>query len=817
MSVSRNVSATLAALILSGGIVTTGGYFFLQRSVQPRSGVLDLPGLDAVVDVSYDRWAIPTIVARRERDLFRAQGFIHASERLWQLELFQRIAKGRLAEIFGESAVATDRLIRTLDLWGASTAELETLSPEDRRLLEAYAEGVNARIRSWRGPLPPEFLILGIRPQPWSPTASLGIARIMSLDLSGWRGELDRVSTLARIPRSLHEELDVGYPDWGPTIMQDSVAGGLALSSGGMAESAALPHAPVVSGVPALSGVGAPPEPPDMWDPVETLSSYSLRASNSWAIGATRTGSGHPLLANDMHLALRAPSTWFVNGLHAADDGVHVAGLSIPGAPGVIVGLNRHVAWGFTNAMVDDGDFVVEAVNLDASMYRHDGGWRTFGTRVETIAVRGGDPVEHIVRRTVRGPVITDVLPAAGLTLSLLWTGLEPRGAVGALFEMNRARTADEFLAAAESFQSPHQNVIYATTEDELGYRLVGSIPVRDGAVAWSPISFEALPDGWSGFVPPGDMPSFRSPPTDYVASANNLQARDLFGVVGVRYPLPFRARRIVDRVSRASAWTVEDMVDLQLDTYSLWAERLVPRAAAAARRIGRSEVAEQLEAWDRRVTVDSREAVWFYVWLYRLRERIAADELDGAGYFPDRALDLILSRGASRWVDDTRTEEVETLEALEEEAMRTAIDVAGERRWGELHSERSVHPLGQVAILDRLLRFHIKPYPAPGGRHTVRPTDPGLWSGLDSTSWQPPFVGEYGPSERFVADMNPAHPVGHFFLPTGQAGNPLDPHYRSMVSGWLAGEMVEVSLDPADYLVDAKDQLRLSPASGRN
>jgi penicillin amidase len=810
LNVSRNVSAAAAAVIVAGGIVATVGYFFMQRSVQPRTGVVVVPGLEAAVEVSYDAWAIPTIVAANEVDLMRAQGFVHASERLWQLELFRRIGQGRLAEIFGAPAVGTDRLIRTLDLEGAAEAALALLSPADRRLLEAYADGVNARIASWRGPLPPEFILLGVRPQPWSAAASLAIARMMALDLSGWRGELSRIATLARIPSSLHGELAPGYPAWGPTIMQDSMTGSLRLGEGGpvtMAEASSAVN----------PGSPAPPfELPgdEGWDPIRFLSAFALHASNSWAVGGSRTADGHALLANDMHLALRSPSTWFVNALHAAEEESRVAGFSIPGAPGVVVGFNRHLAWGFTNAYVDDGDFVVESVNLDASMYRHDDEWRLFETRVETIDVRGAAPIEHTVRSTVRGPVITDVIPSAGLTMSLLWTGTRRPGAASAILSMNRARTADEFRRALVSFSSPHQNVIFATTTGELGYRLAGSIPLRDGADPTSPISFEALPNGWPGFVPPEGMPALHRPNSDYLSSANNLQARDLFGVVGVRYPLPFRARRIDDRVRTADGWTTTDMVALQLDTHSLWAERLLPRVIASARRVDRPDVAEALEAWDRRVTMESREAPWFYVWLFRLRARIASDELDGAGYFPDLALDGILDRGESVWVDDVRTPEREVLTDLEDEALRTAVEIVAGRTWGELHGERSVHPLGQVSLLDRIFRFNVGPYPAPGGRHTVRPTDPSIWGGLDSTSWTPPFVAEYGPSERFVAHLDPERPVGHFFLPTGQAGNPLDRHYRSMVTGWLSGEMVELSLASSDYLAAENSRLRLIPAS---
>ena len=810
MSAPRTVSAAIAAVVLAGGIAVTGGTFLLRLSIQPRGGDVEIAGLDEAVDISYDDHAIPTILAANEGDLFRAQGFVHASERLWQLELFQRIAQGRLAEIFGPPAVDADRLIRTLDLAGAARAELQGLGPESRRSLEAFAAGVNERIRTWRGPLPPEFLILGIRPQPWSPEASLAIGRIMALDLSGWQSELSRIATMARVPSALHPELALDYPSWGPTIMQDPRDDDLSL--------AARSGDPFDVAVRASASDDAP-RPPGArfagWDPLETLASFGFHGSNSWALGGSRTADGHPLLANDMHLSLRAPSTWFLNALHAETENLHVAGLSIPGVPGVVVGFNRTIAWGFTNAMVDGGDFVVEAVNLDGSMYRLGDDWAPFETRVETIEVRGRDAVDHTVRLTARGPVITDVVPSAGLTLSLLWVGRERRGAAPALPRMNRARSADEFERALASFQLPHQNVIFVSVDGELRYRLAGSIPLRDGVDPVEPIPFESLPGGWPGFVAPGDMPAFRAPATDYLASANNLQSRELFGVVATRYYLPFRARRIDDVLRGARDWTVEDMVALQLDTRSLWAERLRPRAVTAAERIGRDDVAGALRAWNLDVSLDSREATWFHLWASRLRAAIAGDELDGAGYFPDAALDRVLSSGGSPWVDDVRTPSVESLEQLEEAAMTAALELADDRVWGAVHFERSEHPLGQLALLDRLFRFSTGPYPVAGGRSTVRPGDPALWSPIDSAAFVPPFTGSFGPSQRFVARMNPGRPVGYFYLPTGQAGNPLDPLYRSMVRDWPGGAMIELSLDPAEAEEVERSRLELSPAGG--
>jgi len=832
----RRLSAVLAAVIVIAGALVSGVYFHLERSIQPRRGEQPLPGLAETVVVSFDEWAIPTVVARNEPDLYRAQGFLHASERLWQLELFQRIARGRLAEVFGAPAVDTDRFVRTLDLWGAAGETLDALSTRERALLEAYAAGVNARIDTWRGPWPIEFLVLGIEPQPWSARASIAIEKIMALDLSGWGTELARAQALAGLPAELREVLDPGVPVWSPTMLQDGPPpeGGVRLrpgadspppwgaageaGRGGAAEGSAL------GADPRSAGPVAPEAVHERWDPIATLATFGLHGSNSWALGGSRTADGHPLLANDMHLALRAPSTWYLNALHDEAGGLAVAGLSIPGAPGVIVGLNRTVAWGFTNAMLDDADFIVEEPSPDGSRVRDGEGWVPFEIREEEIRVEGREePVRHRVRETPRGPVITDVVSMGGPVMSILWTGRDPRGAAGAILRMNRAEDADELHAAAGSFRAPHQNLIYATVDGDLGVRLVGSIPERGGVDASLPVSAGRLPDGWVGYVPADSMPALVRPASDYVASANNLQSWNAFGRVGVDYPLPYRARRIVDRVASAREWTVADMLALQRDTRSLWADRHLPRMIASAARIGATDVAEALAAWDRSAGLESREAAWFYVWLYRLRERIAGDEYRmagdearGDGWFPDIALERVLDEGDSPWIDDVTTPEVERLAALEEEAMRTAIGEVAGRAWGEVHRERSAHPLGDLAWLDRLFRFHVGPYPIPGGRHTVRPDDYDRWSALDSTSWTLPIVSESGPSERFVARLDPGAPAGYFLLPTGQSGNPLDRHYRDMSRVWTTGALIEVSLDLESQAAREESRLRLVPVPGR-
>lgn len=799
-------------------VTVVGVRWYLGASIQPRSDAVELPGLSAPVTVAFDEWAIPHIRAENELDAIRAQGFVHASDRLWQLEMYQRVAQGRLAELFGEPALGADKLLRTLDFWGAAEREMATLPESMLDTLRAYAEGVNARIESWRGPWPPEFVILGIDPQPWILQASLSISRSMTFDLSKWQGELDRIEALARLPETHRPALTPRYPAWAPTILQDWLGEpGMPEDETGAAASmqnreAVLPDAYRTR---LAETAQAPHEP---LDPLGLLGGLGLTASNSWAIGPSRTADGHAMLANDTHLNLRAPSTWYLNAISVEDTDRHVAGFSIPGAHSVVIGLSRHIAWSFTNGSIDGADFIAETVSEDGGSYLDGSVWRPLEVRRERIEVRGREePVEWDVRHTVRGPIITDVLPAGGLDLSMLWTGFLERGPFQTLVNMNHARTVEEMDAAARGFSQPHQNLIYASASGRLGYRLIGSVPLRPaGTVGATVFSPEAWPQGWTELRDEDSAPAWIDPPSDYLITANNLQSRAAFGEIGQEFIPPFRARRIHDVLSSASGWTVDDMRNLQLDSRSLWSELTRQRAVDAARRIGAEELAAVLEDWDLTIEPRSLGPAPFFAWLYRLRALIAANELGEDGAFPAFAFVQMLEEGdapgtqLALWADDARTPEIETLAQWEDEAARTAAGLT-EVRWEEVRFERSPHPLGSVALLDRLFSFHVGPYPARGGPYTLRAADRSSWSPLDSTSWTPPWIGDAGVSQRFVASMAPHAPRGYFFLPTGQSGNPLDRHYRDMAARWAEGFLVEIS--PGEELADPAHLLKLVPS----
>jgi len=814
----RRAAIGASALTCVLGLLVTIGWFRLSGSALPTRGTVRVSGLLRPVDVQIDTFGIPLVTATSATDLLRALGYLHAADRLWQMDLFRRVAAGRLSEVFGPDLVDTDRFMRTLDLWGAAERAAGNLDPQERERLLAYAAGVNARLGDVRRPLPPEFTILRFKPEPWDPVSTLAVGMVMNLDLSHWRRDLSRFWASRHMPIEKTAYLSLPYPESGVTILDKPIA----LPAG---VRTAPPPASFETGVDSLAAAVAAPatSPPSLdgplaWQAFDLLETVSARsASNAWVISGRRTLSGDPILANDMHLSLRAPSIWYLAALHADSADYHAVGFTLPGVPGIVVGHNRAVAWGYTNGMVDDMDFAVERSSDDGLRYLNDGRWIEYAVRAETLQVRGGVPEVLSVRETVRGPVISDVLAGLGADISAIWTAATSAARSIGLWEMNLAGGIREFDQAVSGFSQPYQNVVFASTEGRIGYRLGGRVPIRgdwDGSI---PVEAARMGDGFRGTWPPAMHPSGMDPASGFFATANNLQAPGLGTAVSTDYTAPLRAERITDLLRMRDDWTVDAVSEMQQDTYSLLADRFLPLAVSTARRMGRAEAADRLEAWDRRVDTDSHGAPLFYSWLYRLRALIAGDEYaagPGWSFFPLKSFVAVLEAGdSSPWIDDVSTPRRETRDELAERALDDALLAVGDKTWGELHRELHTHPLGHSRWLQRLFGFNVGPYPSPGGPHTLRPDDYRKWSALDSTSWSPPWLSEYGPSERYVVRVGREGPEAWFLIPTGQSGNPFSRNYRDLNDRWRAGDLIPVPLDRERFVRRAVRQIRIVPA----
>jgi penicillin G amidase len=773
----------LAALALAAAGVVA---WLALGSLPQVSGTLRVAGLSAPVEVVRDRWAVPHVRAASEEDAYRAVGFLHAQDRLWQMELNRRVGQGRLAAVLGPEALPADRLMRTLGLARAAEASVGALEPGARRLLEAYAEGVNAFLALGRR-LPPEFLILRHRPEPWRAADSVLFLKLMALDLSrGWRAELAR----ARLARALTPaQIADLWPESDPL---DPVT--LAAS------------ADALRGF-ALAGVEGPP-------------AVGALGSNEWVVAGSRTATGAPLLANDPHLGLTAPGVWYLAHLEVAG-GISVIGATLPSVPFVVLGRTPGTAWGFTNTGSDVQDLFVETVDpADPGRYLAPGGSLPFAVRTEEVEVRGGQPVRLVVRETRHGPVVSDVLPGAaapeGRVLALAWTGLDPADRTAeAGFRVARARDWDGFVAAFEMFGAPQQNIAYADRAGRIGLLSPGRVPVRAAGDGRLPAPGGEGAFDWTGFVPYAALPRTVDPPRGYLLNANNrLVGEGYPHLLAAEWEPPYRARRIEEVLEASPRLDQEGSRRLQLDQLSTLARELLPALVEAAEGgpDGDDGLAAALRAWDGTMNAARPEPLVFSAWYAELGPLVWGDELAGlpGGVRPDALARMLRERQA--WCDDVGTAgAVETCAARSRLALERALAWCAGRhgsdwrrwRWDAEHRAVMEHrPFDRVPWLRRLFSVEA---PVGGSGTTVNVAS------YQGAAPEAPFLSGHGPSYRALYDL--ADPERSLFVaPAGQSGHPLSRHYRDLARLWREGAYLPMTTSRAAYEPDATGRLALVP-----
>ena len=778
----RKLAIALSAVIVLVVAVALGLLGYVRSGEQARAGTEVVTGISDPVEVVWTDRAVPHVWAAGLEDAVFAQGFLHARDRLWQMELVRRAIQGRLAEVMGEPGLATDRFMRRIGLWEAARAGADSLSRGERRVLQSYADGVNAAIERWDGPLPPEFLVLGFEPEPWEPVHTLAVAKMMSYTLATYGESVAVARALRRLPEERVRWLFPEFPDWGTTILP--------------------PH---------------PADPPPLATALMDRYSFAA-ASNAWVVDGSRTASGHPIVANDMHLQLQAPSLWYLMGLHASArdtlPAIDVVGVTIPGAPMVIVGRNRAIAWGFTNAYIDDVDLFIERVDPDdPGRYLTPGGSRPFEVVAESIAVKGrAEPVVMEVRSTRHGPVVPLADGASGETvLALRWTAHQPTTVIRAILGFNTAGEWAEFLAAADLMNDPHQNLVYGDSAGHIGYVMGGTVPIRGDR---RPATVLPRPGwtgewDWVGELPFDEHPRAFDPPAGFVVTANNRQtAEPVAELISDSWLQPFRAMRITEMIVESRApLTPAAVLDMQMDVHDLYAERFAGRAIEAAEADGLTEVAERLRAWDFRADGESPAATLFYTWNETLRRELARDLYGGApAYFTRESATVVIEGRAVPWADQPEARYRE----LAGRAIREAAEVAGDRAWAESNRAVHGHALGDVTVLDRILGLNLGPNPHEGSPFTVNVAHWAFRTPDDDF----PFLTTSGVSMRMVAEPGNTEASGGFVIPTGQSGLPYSRHYDDQLPMWRDGTLLELSLDRGLLEASAVQRMTLDQAN---
>src|SRR5277367_3988000 len=801
------------------------------------SGTAALPGLSAETRVWRDQYGVPHIFAATMNDAMRALGWLHASERLYQMEIQRRVGQGRIAEIAGPDLIGVDRFIRTLGLYRLAESSFAALSPFAQARLQAYVDGVNAFLDAHADALPPEFMILGDKPEPWKPADSLVWGKLIALQLGhNYKFEIMRAELARKLPPA--------QASW------------------------ILPMPPAdspVTTLPALHSRHAAADEPDVR--LGELFPFRHGASNEWVVAGSRTTTGKPILANDPHLELAAPILWYLARIVTPEG--FVKGATVPGAPGVLLGQNESIAWGFTSADTDTQDLFVETVDpANSAQYLTPDGPKPFETRDETIHVKGGPDVALRVRATRHGPVLSDVSPeladlaGPGKAMALAFTGLGDKDTTfEGLMRVNVAHNWEEFLAALRLYQAPTQNLVYADASGDIGFISPGLVPLRKSGDGLAPTDGASGATDWIGFVPFEQLPQLHNPPVGFVFNANNaIVAPDrepMFGrdweeafrarriqqffrseqlpqlhnppvgfvfnannaiVAPDREPMfgrdweeAFRARRIQQFFDATDKHSLETSAAMQADHVSLAALDLLPLLESVKPDNERARQALALLAgWGGMMDKDRAEPLIFEAFLSALHRILLIEktgvDLDDKGPFDATTL-ISLIKDHPSWCDapgkpdpDCRLTLARALdEGLAQLVKRDGADTS-KWAWGNEHVALLRHKVySHIPLLDRISDLSM---PSSGDFYTL---DRG---GGFEVPKDMPFARTHAAGFRGLYDL--ADPdKSRFMITTGQSGHIFSPHYRDLIPLWidvksipLAGTEAELQKAGAKELV---------------
>lgn len=811
----------LAALLI---VVLVWGYWKIRRSYPQTEGSIAIAGLSAPVEVVRDRWGVPHLFAQNERDLFMAQGYVHAQDRLWQMQFNRTVASGRLSSLFGEAPLPADRYLRTLGLRRAAEKDLALLTPETRGYLQAYADGVNAFIKSHEGRLPIEFSVLRVDPEPWTPLDSLAWSRTLSLNLSlNLPLELGRLRMAAKMSPEAIRQLIPPYPAEGPFIVPSPIS----------------PKGPV----PALQlpgNVAAASKASDEF--IRRLAPFVPAfgrpeltwGSNSWVVHGSRTATGKPLLANDTHLGLGMPSVWYEVGLHAGR--FDVTGYSLAGLPFVIMGQNQRTAWGVTNLNADVQDVYLEKVddpkNPKKAMFQ--GRWEDLQVIREAIPVKGKMAVTVEVLSTRHGPLVQGVMPEwkDPRPLALRWaTAAEGSRLLDAISAVDRAANWQQFHQALSMWDTPSLNFTYADVDGNIGYQSTARVPLRaPGHAGTEPVPGWTGQFDWQGYIPYEDMPSALNPPAGYVVSANHKVVPDSYPFTLTNdWPPPERARRIGELLAGnprlPKKLSLDDMKAFQADVVLGVAGRTRPGLLAAMQGAKLSDAESKALAavrdWDLRFTRDSIAPTVYSAWLHFLLPDTFKDEMGddlmkssvrGLVFMQSDMVAALLQRPNDPWFDDKGTPgKVETRDDIVRRSFSEAVKWLSDEhggdpadwKWGGMHSISFKHqPLGLSPVAPLNWIFNSPKLPLSGDGSTINAN-----GGDPDQDFQ---VG-FGPSQRFIADLSDLN-RSIAVNSTGQAAFPFHPHRDDQARMWAANEYHPVLASREAAKAQAESVLTLTP-----
>jgi len=825
---SWRLGLTVAVVVL-GGLAFV--YWRLRAPLPDTTGTLRIEGLRGRVEVVRDVDSVPHIRAGSEADALFALGYLHAQERLWQMDFQRRLAQGRLSEILGPEALKTDKLLRTLGLARAATQAWPKIAPETRALIEAYVAGINAFVSTHRGgSLPVEFALLRTSPEPWRGEDVIAWQKALAWLLSmNWAEEVLHERLAARVGDAAAGVLMPAYTPNGPVILPldapmppPATAEPAAATTGASTVKGQQPDAKPAA-KPRRSGrsTASAADPGTLADLASLAASLADvvpappigGGSNSWVLGPAHTTTGKAILANDPHLGGQTPSHWYL--AHISGGQLDVIGASMPGMPGILIGHNQRIAWGITALLGDSEDLFIEHVNM-RNEAEFDGQWEPMTVFRDLIKVRGQADVPLRVRITRHGPIISDVLDNPQSTLALRWTGLDADDhTVESFARMDTAKSWPEFTAALAPLHAPQLNFVYADVDGNIGYYGPGAHPVRSGTDGSRPVPGWTSATEWKGYIHQSDWPQSYNTARGYLVTANNKVVPDNYRFpLGTNWETPYRAARITDMIEAGGRFAVDDVARMQRDVRSAQVKVVLPfllraRAIDPASR----EAMDRLRVWDGTLAGESPEAAIFEAWYEATARGLFEDDL-GPELFDDywshrhivaKAIDTVIQTKDTAWCDDVRTVEPETCETLLGQTLQRALvgmaaKQGGTRlaswRWDRVNTATFPHMPFDAS--PTLKRFFSRSLPRGGDGFTVTPVMP-IRDRL--------FISSY----RQIIDLASLD-ASRFIIPMGQSGHVWSEHYADLLDKWSKAEYLPMRFSRGAVDDGAMDRLVLEP-----
>ncbi|WP_077619176.1 penicillin acylase family protein [Bacillus sinesaloumensis] len=753
------------------------GYLFLKKSLPVIEGSLIVDGISGEVEVIRDENGVPHIVANNTHDLYFAQGYVTAQDRLFQMDLSRRQASGELSEVIGASLVEQDKYFRTLGLRRAAESSYNVYSSEAKAVLQSYSEGVNAFIKEAKekNKLPIEFSLAGYEPTEWSPIDSLTIGKYMAYDLGGhYKGQAFRYYMAQHVSEEKFFELFPTYPEDGATVLQ------------------AMKEKPID----VSKSIAKAPFPNE------------FNGSNNWVISGEKSASGKPILADDPHLGLATPSIWYET--HLQNDEVNVSGVIFAGVPGIILGRNEHIAWGVTNVGPDVQDLYIEKRNpTNQNQFEYLGKWEDATIIDEPIRVKDGDTIPYQVQVTRHGPIISEFTHdhKEETALALRWTALDPSSELEAVLMFNKAKSWDEFKEALTYFHTPAQNFVFADTDGTIAYRANGLIPIRKNGDSSVPVPGWTDEYEWEGYIPWDELPTIVNPEEGFISTANNKIITDDYPYhITNTWAQPYRQQRIRDVLTSKDVFTVEDMLQLQFDQKNLQAEEFIPifqdvlkDKENQLREIDKV-VLQGFTEWDYVDRKEDSEPLVFHKWMEEfsnlLFEGSIPSEIDKLFEGKSQIVDQII-RDATKGNEGIWLTEAGGLEEVTVQSFKRAVDFAVEKQrddpskwtWGDFHKVPFNHPLSAISPLNYLFNYS-ESVPMGGSGITVAAASFNRDTGAIT----------HGAAWRSVIDLSNMKESYNVVGP-GQSGHVLSQFYHNQIKDWTTGKFHVTHTEKEKYM----------------